>query len=282
MSENQVDRAIVLAMEEPDSGSMVSRIPAFLHPVAGRPLIWHTVTGLLTGTRPVREVLVLTPPDFPPEILGDLGNQVEVRTFEPAAPWKGLSGHGDELILLVQGAASIGRDSLPELLAAGAGAWVGGEGPDAAAILATTEQLLDILQLPNPFSRENDFLSPDRRVTGDAEVFIVRNRENLARLQRRVRDQLVRSLMDAGVTFLLPESVLVDVDVRIGRDTVIYPGVILEGGTTIGDESVIGPGCRIIDSWVGSGVELRGWNYISHASLRNRAILEPYVRRGFD
>jgi len=31
---------------------------------------------------------------------------------------------------------------------------------------------------------------------------------------------------------------------------------VLEGQTTIGEETVIGPGCRIIDSWVGSGVEL--------------------------
>src|SRR5690606_36229639 len=121
-----------------------------------------------------------------------------------------------------------------------------------------------------------------RRVEATAATFPVRNRHDLARLQGRVRDQLVRALMDAGVTFLLPESVLVDVDVRVGRDTVIYPGVILEGSTTVGEESVIGPGCRIIDSWVGSGVELRGWNYIAHASVRNRAILEPYVRRGFD
>jgi bifunctional UDP-N-acetylglucosamine pyrophosphorylase/glucosamine-1-phosphate N-acetyltransferase len=88
--------------------------------------------------------------------------------------------------------------------------------------------------------------------------------------------------MSAGVTFLLPASVLVDVDVRIGTDTTIYPGVVLEGDTTIGDETVIGPGCRIIDSWIGSGVELKGWNYVAHTSVRNRAILEPYVRRGFD
>ena len=55
-----------------------------------------------------------------------------------------------------------------------------------------------------------------------------------------------------------------------------------EGQTTVGEETVIGPGCRIIDSWVGSGVELKGWNYISRTSVRNRAILEPNARRGFD
>jgi bifunctional UDP-N-acetylglucosamine pyrophosphorylase/glucosamine-1-phosphate N-acetyltransferase len=88
--------------------------------------------------------------------------------------------------------------------------------------------------------------------------------------------------MEGGVTFLLPQSVLVDVDVGIGRDTIIYPGVVLEGRTTIGAETVVGPCCRIVNSWVGSGVELKGFNYLSHTSIRNRAILEPHVRRGFD
>jgi bifunctional UDP-N-acetylglucosamine pyrophosphorylase / glucosamine-1-phosphate N-acetyltransferase len=97
-----------------------------------------------------------------------------------------------------------------------------------------------------------------------------------------MRDRLVRRHMAAGVTFLLPESVLVDVEVTIGRDTIVYPGVVLEGNTSVGEEAVIGPGCRIIDSRIGSGVELKGWNYIARTSVRNRAILEPYVRRGFE
>src|SRR5690606_10061180 len=127
-------------------------------------------------------------------------------------------------------------------------------------------------------------LADQRRVhlPEDGSTIVVRDRAGLSRVSQRVRDRLVRTLMDAGVTFLLPDTVMVDVDVRIGRDSIIYPGVVLEGGTTIGEETVIGPGCRVIDSWVGSGVELRGWNYISHTSVRNRAILEPYVRRGFD
>jgi hypothetical protein len=60
------------------------------------------------------------------------------------------------------------------------------------------------------------------------------------------------------------------------------PGRRVRGPDEIGDETVIGPGCRIIDSWIGSGVELKGWNFVVHSSVRNRAILEPYVRRGFD
>ena len=69
---------------------------------------------------------------------------------------------------------------------------------------------------------------------------------------------------------------------RIGRDTVIYPGAVLEGMTEIGPECVIGPYSRLVDAQVGRGVELRGWNYVTRTSVRNHAVLEPYVRRGVD
>ncbi len=113
-------------------------------------------------------------------------------------------------------------------------------------------------------------------------MFAVRSRACLARASAAIRDRVVRRLMDEGVTFLLPETVLVDVGVSIGRDTVVYPGAVIEGDTTIGAEAVIGPCCRIVAARIGSGVELKGFNYLSHVTIRNRAILEAYVRRGYD
>jgi bifunctional N-acetylglucosamine-1-phosphate-uridyltransferase/glucosamine-1-phosphate-acetyltransferase GlmU-like protein len=45
---------------------------------------------------------------------------------------------------------------------------------------------------------------------------------------------------------------------------------------------VIGPHSRIVESTIGKGAELRGWNYVARTSVRNQAVLEPYVRRGID
>ncbi len=44
-----------------------------------------------------------------------------------------------------------------------------------------------------------------------------------------------------GVLFLQPESTIVDMDVCIGADTVIYPGSVLTGGVRIGANCRIGP-----------------------------------------
>ena len=39
---------------------------------------------------------------------------------------------------------------------------------------------------------------------------------------------------------------------------------------------------RIVESTIGRGVELKGWNYVTHTSVRNHAVMEPHARRGVD
>jgi bifunctional N-acetylglucosamine-1-phosphate-uridyltransferase/glucosamine-1-phosphate-acetyltransferase GlmU-like protein len=118
--------------------------------------------------------------------------------------------------------------------------------------------------------------------TGAAELLRVVDRHSLSTAATAVRDRLVQQHERAGVSFILPATSWLDVDVRIGADTVIYPGVVLEGASTVGSECVIGPYTRIIDSAIGRGVELKGWNYVCRAHVRNRAVVEPYARRGGD
>jgi bifunctional UDP-N-acetylglucosamine pyrophosphorylase/glucosamine-1-phosphate N-acetyltransferase len=110
----------------------------------------------------------------------------------------------------------------------------------------------------------------------------VLDRHTLADASVALRNRLVRKHEAAGVSFVLPETTWIDADVRIGADSVIYPGAVLEGQTEIGSECVIGPYTRIVDASIGRGAELKGWNYVARTSIRNHAVLEPYVRRGFD
>jgi hypothetical protein len=273
---------VVLAKSGLDGGEMVSRVPAFLHPVAGRPLLWHTVSALATHVPAPETIVLIAPPELTIDIFDGLPVEVQSRSVESIlAENGGLWTDPERRYLLADAAASIGPDVLRRLLLADPGVWAGQEG-EVAATLMDSDHLLQALRHAAPFQVPNGMISPLGRLPNTPETFVVKSRADLVRTHRRIRDQLVGVLMDAGVTFLLPESVVVDVDVRIGRDSIVYPGVVLEGQTTVGEETVIGPGCRIIDSWVGSGVELKGWDYVAHTSVRNRAILEPNVRRGFD
>lgn len=274
--------AVIIAAPESAESPMASRIPAFLHPVAGRPLLWHTVMAVARSGPEAYEVLLLMPTEFASALPEDLPSNVRILPLDPSARELGERFERNEpRILVVRGSAHLDSTTVDRLRLESDHAWAGGSEQDMVAAVVGPEEARAMIAAGD--LTYSDSPPAEWRRVGGAEVcFGIRRRADLARMQGIIRDRLVRRLMEGGVTFVIPESVVIDVEVGIGRDTIVYPGVVLEGQTTIGEETVIGPGCRIIDSWIGSGVELKGWNYISHASVRNRAILEPYVRRGFD
>ncbi len=255
---------------------MRSRFPAYLHPVAGRPLCWHTLRAVSSLNPPPARLVIVGGADVNPDLYGDL--PIEVTVVGPGEKWRQPGDNG--FVLVVDAAApTLASVSLHPLVAGPARLLPAANGDLPLALWLPAEEAPDKF---DQLEQLSDHLPRLPALPDPAPAFRVRTRADLGRVTTVLRDRLVRRLMERGATFLLPDTVLVDVDVKVGRDTVVYPGVCLEGQTVIGDESVIGPGCRIIDSWIGSGVELKGWNYISHTSVRNRAILEPYARKGYD
>jgi len=89
-----------------------------------------------------------------------------------------------------------------------------------------------------------------------AELRGINTRKELAELARAMRARKNDALMAAGVTLIDPEQTYIDLDVTIAKDVTIYPGVTLEGTTSIGEGSIIRTGTRISDSVIGSEVEI--------------------------
>jgi len=79
----------------------------------------------------------------------------------------------------------------------------------------------------------------------------VNDRWQLALAERELRNRTNRGWLLNGVTMLDPRQTFIDVTVKIGRDVTLYPGTMLQGATTIGDECEIGPDARLVDSEVG-------------------------------
>ena len=73
---------------------------------------------------------------------------------------------------------------------------------------------------------------------------------------------------EAGVTIVDPRNVYIDEGVLIGSGTTVYPGVILEGAVEIGENCIIGPGSRIVDSTIGNDT-----------TVQNSVIIESKVGR---
>jgi bifunctional UDP-N-acetylglucosamine pyrophosphorylase/glucosamine-1-phosphate N-acetyltransferase len=79
----------------------------------------------------------------------------------------------------------------------------------------------------------------------------VNDRVQLAELGAELNRRIVAAHQRAGVTITDPATTWIDVDVTIGRDTVIYPGTQLLGATRIGSHAQIGPDTTLTDVTVG-------------------------------
>ncbi len=273
---------VALALRGPDDDALGSRVPTYLHPIAGRSLSWHVLRAMFDTGEPADSVTLLSDQEIGPEITAELPARVVRAAPDPDEAWRevmGDLGAGVSRVLVVDAAAAVIGPALGALVAGPVGRRVRDAAGETLAVWVDAERAraLDTADLDELGGGLTD-------LTDDALGidFRVRDRASLVRAAALIRARLVERLTERGATFLAPATVVVDVDVTIGTDTVIYPAVVLEGDTSIGSESVVGPGCRLVDAQVGSGVELKGWNYIVRARIRNRAVLEPYVRRGFD
>jgi len=122
----------------------------------------------------------------------------------------------------------------------------------------------------------------DSLILEDAtEAIGINNRVHLATAEKRMQQRINRRLMLAGVTFVDPDAAYVEADVEIGQDTVIHPNTYLRGETIIGEDCKIGPDVILMDTRVGSHVEIVA-SVAEGAKLHDRVTMGPYchLRKG--
>jgi bifunctional UDP-N-acetylglucosamine pyrophosphorylase/glucosamine-1-phosphate N-acetyltransferase len=114
------------------------------------------------------------------------------------------------------------------------------------------------------------------------EVRGINSQTELAEVKGIVRQSKNEELMAAGVTIEDPATTYVDVDVTVGPDTVIHPGVILEGRTRVGARCELHAGTRIVDSTLGDDVLVRNHCVLQGASVAEGAQLGPFAHLRHD
>ena len=108
------------------------------------------------------------------------------------------------------------------------------------------------------------------------ETLGVNSRAQLAASEKILRRRKNEALMAEGVTLMDPETTYVDVDVVVGRDTVIYPGTWLEGRTGSGEGCEIGPNSRFQNVKIGAHVTAH-FCYAHECEIADGVTLGPYV-----
>ena len=105
----------------------------------------------------------------------------------------------------------------------------------------------------------------------------INSRVELATVSRIVRQKKNAELMAAGVTIEDPATTYVDPDVEIGMDTIIHPGVSLEGRTTIGTACEIHSGVRIVNSQLGNRVTVLNHCLINNSTVASHSSIGPFA-----
>ena len=104
------------------------------------------------------------------------------------------------------------------------------------------------------------------------EVRGVNSRTELAEVSRLVRQKKNEELMASGVTLVDPAATYIDPDVEIGADTVIHPGVIIEGRTRIGAACEIHAHVTIADTEIGDNVTIKSFSLMTGSPHRGRGV----------
>lgn len=104
----------------------------------------------------------------------------------------------------------------------------------------------------------------------------INNRIQLAKAAEIMRRRINEKLMLQGVTMIDPSSVYVDIDVEIGKDTVILPQTIIEGSSNIGEGCIIGPHSRLVNVFLGDEVIVQN-SVLLDSSVGDKANIGPFA-----
>ena len=328
--------AVVLAAGKGER--LKSATPKVLHPVCGRPVLWHTLQAV-RAARPSRIVVVvghgaddvrdavaswdLKPAPVFVEQAEQLGTGHAVQQAEKAV------GRVDDVLIANGDFDPILPADLKRLLAShrrtGAAVTVGStvldrpggygrvvregsrvidviEGRDAPPAVRRIHEVAtnwiafrrDLLFATVPLldreNRQREFylnraisILIDKGERVDAVVcetgglLGANTRSGQAALEALIRRRTNMAHMVAGVRLIDPASTYIDVDVRIGKDTVVYPNTFLETGVRIGAGCSVGPSAAIAGSRIGDG-SVVWFSVLEDAKVGKGCEVGPFAR----
>lgn len=113
-------------------------------------------------------------------------------------------------------------------------------------------------------------------VEDQEECMGVNDRVQLEEASRKLRQRINTQWMQNGVTLMDASHTYIDPTVSIGKDTVVYPGVILEGNTTVGEDCTLYQGSHIVDSSIGNGTVVEN-SVVVQSQIGDRTQIGPYA-----
>lgn len=113
-------------------------------------------------------------------------------------------------------------------------------------------------------------------VTDYEDTIGVNSRVQLAEAEEILRKRINNKHLTNGVTLIDPNTTYIGVDVKIGKDTIIYPNNILEGNTEIEEGCILLQNNRIKDSIIERNVEIQS-SVILESKIGQNTTVGPFA-----
>jgi bifunctional UDP-N-acetylglucosamine pyrophosphorylase/glucosamine-1-phosphate N-acetyltransferase len=126
-----------------------------------------------------------------------------------------------------------------------------------------------------------DFVRSGKRITpvvaaDPMHVLGINDRIELAQARKEMNERICARHMRDGVTIVDPHSTYLEPELRIGRDTVLYPNTTVGRLSEIGERCVIGPNSRLLNVRLGDEVTMRE-STMFDSSAGNRTSIGPFA-----
>jgi bifunctional UDP-N-acetylglucosamine pyrophosphorylase/glucosamine-1-phosphate N-acetyltransferase len=108
------------------------------------------------------------------------------------------------------------------------------------------------------------------------EVYGPNSKEALVDLEKRYYVKNAKEHLENGVIIKSMDLTWISEDVKIGRDSVIYPNTYIYGKTVIGENCVIGPDVIIEDSVINNNSNIKAFCVISDSVVGENVSVGPF------
>ncbi|MGL6099753.1 MAG: bifunctional UDP-N-acetylglucosamine diphosphorylase/glucosamine-1-phosphate N-acetyltransferase GlmU [Fusobacteriaceae bacterium] len=108
------------------------------------------------------------------------------------------------------------------------------------------------------------------------EILGVNSKVELAQAESELRRRKNIELMENGAILIDPTNTYIEDNVKIGKDTVIYPGALIQGDTEIGENCEILGNTRIIDCKIANSVRIES-SALEESIVEDRVTIGPFA-----
>lgn len=107
------------------------------------------------------------------------------------------------------------------------------------------------------------------------EVRGINNRWELQEMEELLKEKILKKFASNGVSIISPKTTFIEEDVKIKKDSIIYPFTYISGKTVIGENCEIGPFVYLKDVKIRDNVKIV-FSYIRDSQIGNNTNIGPF------